>query len=131
MERVAKIGSILVLLSLMAFGSAGAQEVQGHTITDQELRNAVRAEVEAEEADRVLVDRVLQREEVRSVAGNAGLDVERARGAVGLLEGGDLARVASLASDVEDQLVGGQSTITITTTTLIIALLVLILIIVA
>ena len=131
MEGLAKVGGILVLLALTTVGTVGAQEVQGHTVTDQELRSAVRAELEAESADRALVDRVLEREEVRSVAEKAGVDVERARGAVPLLEGAELSRVASLAGDLEEQLAGGQSTITITTTTLIIALLVLILIIVA
>ncbi|MDX1632928.1 MAG: hypothetical protein R3234_13740 [Thermoanaerobaculia bacterium] len=128
---MAKVGGILVLLALTTVGTVGAQEVQGHTVTDQELRSAVRADVEAERADRALVDRVLARGEVRSVAEKAGVDVERARRAVPLLEGGELSRVASLAGDLEEQLAGGQSTITITTTTLIIALLVLILIIVA
>ncbi|MFP3947775.1 MAG: hypothetical protein ACOC8K_02860 [Gemmatimonadota bacterium] len=130
MERLSKIGGILVLLSLTAVGTVGAQQAQGHTVTDQELRNAVRGEVEAEDADRALVQRVLEREEVRSVAENAGLDVNEARDGVGLLEGVELARVASLAGDVEDQLAGGQNRVTITTTTLTIVLLILILILV-
>lgn len=131
MPRIARLGSILVVFSLLSVGSAEAQQAGDHTITDQELQSAVGAEVESEAADRAVVDRVLSRDEVRAVAEDAGLDVERAQDAVQLLEGEELARVASLAADAEDQLAGGQSTVTITTTTIIIVLLILILLIVA
>lgn len=131
MQRFAKLGSALVLLTLLAVGSVEAQQAGDHTVTNEELRSAVGAEVEREAADRAVVDRVLSRDEVRAVAEDAGLDVERAQDAGQLLEGQELARVASLATDVEDQLAGGQSTITITTTTIILVLLILILLIVA
>lgn len=131
MQRFAKIGGILAVLSLMMVGSAQAQQADSHTITDQELRSAVGAEVESEAADRAVLQRVLSSEAVQSVGEDAGLDVERAQDGARLLEGQELARAASLARDVDNQLAGGQNTVTITTTTIIIVLLIIILIIVA
>lgn len=131
MQRFAKLGGILVVLSLLAVSSAEAQQAESHTISDQELRSAVDAEVQSEAADRALLQRVLSSETVQSVGEDAGLDVERAQDAAQVLEGEELARAAGLAGDVEDQLAGGQSTVTITTTTIIIVLLILILLIVA
>lgn len=131
MPRIAKLGSILVVFSLLSVGSAEAQQAGDHTITNQELRSAVGAEVDAEATDRALLRKVLSSETVRSVGGNAGLDVERAQESVDLLDAGELDRLASLAADVDEQLAGGQSTVTITTTTLIVVLLVLIIILVS
>lgn len=132
MRRLICNGSVLtLLLSLFVVGSVEAQDAQGHTVTDAELRSAVTSKVEKEGADRALLKRVLSTEQVRSVGEDAGLDVERARSAVGLLDGAALGRVAALAQDVDDQLAGGQSTVTITTTTIILVLLILILLIVA
>jgi len=74
---------------------------------------------------------VLARPEVREAAAKVGLDLSRATAAVDTLEGADLARAADAARQVDQQLVGGASTITITTTTLIIILLLVILLVVA
>lgn len=127
MAGTARLGTLLVFLILAAAGGVEAQE---HTVTDEALRGAVAAEVDSEAADRALLERVLARDEVRRVAEKAGLEVEHAQDATGQLEREELARLASMATDVEDQLAGGQATITITTTAIIIALLVIILILV-
>ena len=116
--------------------SARASEVStegstDHAISETELRRAVDAETAEESAQRARLERVLSSEAVRAVGGEAELDVDRARDAADVLEGPALDRASSLAAEVEEQLVGGQNTITISTTTIIIVLLVLILIAVA
>lgn len=126
MENVAKIAACLVLL----LAAASPLQAQEHVTSDDELRGAVAGSVNAEAADRAALDRLLQREEVRQVAGEAGLDVERAQDAVDQLEGEELARLAAMARDADDELAGGVTTITITATTIIIALLVVILLVV-
>jgi hypothetical protein len=60
-----------------------------------------------------------------------GLDVRRAVDAVAVLDGPELASLASQSRQAEAALAGGQSSITVSTTLIIIGLLVLILIIVA
>lgn len=74
---------------------------------------------------------MLEREEVRCVAAEHGLDLTRAEDAVATLEGRGLERVAAQAERVDEALAGGDTTIVIGTTTLIIALLVLIIILVS
>ena len=68
---------------------------------------------------------------MREQAAKLGVDLSRAVAAVDTLQGSDLVRAADAARQVNDQLAGGASTITITTTTLIIVLLLVILLIVA
>ena len=67
---------------------------------------------------------------MRDVAARAGLSLERAETAVAALQGDDLHQIASQARQVQSDLAGGASTITISTTTIIIILLVVILIVV-
>ena len=85
----------------------------------------------AQDADRAAVREALARPDVRDVASELGLDLTRATAAIDTLEGPVLQRAGEAARQVNQQLVGGASTITITTTTLIIILLVIILLIVA
>jgi hypothetical protein len=60
-----------------------------------------------------------------------GVDMNRLTASVDTLEMADLGQAASTARQINQQLVGGDSTVTLSTTTIIIALLILILIIVA
>ena len=82
------------------------------------------------EADRATVLRFLDRDDVRTVAADNGIDVERVERAVEASDAGTAADLAERVRDAEDQLAGGD-TFVISTTTIIIALLVIILIIVA
>lgn len=135
MHRFDKICGVLAFalfsLSLVGAGPARAQEAPEHAVTGAELRGAAAAAAQDEAHERARLKRMLSTEAVRDVGEAAGLDVERVRDAVEMLEGRALARASSVAADVEEQLAGGQSTITISTTTIIIVLLVLILIAVA
>jgi hypothetical protein len=119
----------LAILSFVGIASrAEAQEV--HAAPQAALDAALQEHASASTADREAVLRLLERKEVKEVAGKAGLDVRRAAAAVATLEGQALADVVAQARQVEQALAGGQSSITISTTLIIIGLLVLILVIV-
>jgi hypothetical protein len=122
--------SLATLFTLVAaVPRAGAQEA--HTASQAALDAALQQHVSTSTLDRETVLRLLEREEVRKVADDAGLDLRRAASAVVTLDGQELANLAAQARQVEDSLAGGQSTITISTTVIIIVLLVIILIVLA
>jgi len=102
-----------------------------HAASQSAIDAALQQKTTTAAGDREMVRQLLERPEIRAVAGHAGLDLKRAQDAVATLDEAQLAQVASQARQVEQSLAGGQSKITISTTFLIIALLVLILLIVA
>jgi hypothetical protein len=102
-----------------------------HAAPVSALDAAVQAHVSAGTADRETLARLLARPEVQKIAGDAGIDIRRAEQAVAMLDGAQLSELAAQASQIEQQLAGGQSRVVISTTLIIIVLLVLILIIVA
>jgi hypothetical protein len=116
---------------LLVAASTAAFAGQQHIVAPSELAAAVDARVAAADADRAAVREALARPQVREAAAKFGVDLARAATALDTLEGPDLARAAEAARSVNQQFVGGASSITITTTTLIIVLLVIILLIVA
>ena len=89
------------------------------------------AKVASQDADRAAIREALARPEVKNLAAGMGVDMNRLTETVDTLAAADLDQAASTARQVNQQLVGGDSTVTLSTTTIIIALLVLILIIVA
>ena len=119
----------LLLSTLIAVPRAQAQSP--HAATQSALDAAVQEHVTSIATDRDDVLRVLNLPQVKAVAGQAGLDLRRATGAVSSLDSQDLGMAAAQARHVEQALAGGQGKITISTTMIIIGLLVLILIIVA
>ncbi len=102
-----------------------------HAAPQSALDAALQQHAATADADRETVLGLLDRPEVAAIAGNAGIDLRRVKGAVATLDDEELATLASQASQANQALAGGQSKITISTTMIIIALLVLILIIVA
>ena len=102
---------------------------QGNVIGKAALDKAVRNRVAAEQADREAVRTLLNRAEVRDMAGKAGLSVDKALTALSTLQGDDLRQIAQQARQVDDQIAGGASTIVISTTTIIIVLLLVILLV--
>ena len=124
--------SVLTLAALVALTAAAPRaEAQTHTASQTALDAALQQHTSTSTADRELVLRLLERNDVKKVAGEAGLDLRRAASVVATLDGQDLATVAAQARQVERSLAGGQSTITISTTVIIIALLIIILVVVA
>ena len=75
------------LAILIVAPSAGAQD---HVIGISALEKAVQQRVSREQADREVILSLLQRQDVRDIAGKAGLSVDKARTAVSMLQGNDL-----------------------------------------
>jgi hypothetical protein len=123
--------SIVVVTFLFVAAALPVHAQSSHAASQSVLDAAVQAEVATGTADREAVERLLDRAEVKAVAGDLGLDLRRAQSAVKTLDDAQLAEVAAQASQIERALAGGQSSITISTTMIIIGLLVLILLIVA
>ena len=122
----------LVLVAFSFVALAPRIQAQGqHAAPQSALDAAIQQHVATADADRDTLRRLLERPEVREIAGQAGLDLKTAQNAVATLQGEQLAGLAAQASQVEQALAGGQSRIVISTTLIIVALLVLILIIVA
>jgi len=107
---------------------APAANAQSNVIGRSALDKAVQERVSRDQADREAIRTLLQRAEVRDVAGKAGISLDKAAAAVSTLQGNDLRQIAEQARQVDNQLAGG-STIVISTTTIIIVLLLVILII--
>ena len=116
----------VILAVLVSAPVAGAQQ---HAIGKSALDKAVQERVLRDQADREAIRSLLERQEVREVARQAGLSIEKATAAVSTLQGDELRQVAAQAQTVNNELAGGATTIVITTTTIIIILLLVILIV--
>ena len=119
--------SLAVLLAALLV--APAAQAQTHVIAKSALSQAVQQQVSQDQADRAAIVSLLQRAEVRQIATQAGLSLEKAEAAVSTLNGQDLRDLASQARQVQNDLAGGASTVVISTTTIIIVLLIIILIV--
>ena len=122
-------GLVVLLCVLTAVPRVSAQT--SHAAPQAAIDAALQQSVTATDADRQMVQRLLEREEVKTVATQAGLDLKKASAAVATMSAQELAQVAAQARQVDQALAGGQSRIVISTTMIIIGLLVLILLIVA
>lgn len=125
--RIVRSTLAVVLATLLM---APAAHAQGHVISASALDAAVREGVDRDRSDREAILALLQREEVRQVAAQAGLSLEKAQAAVATLDGAMLRDLAAQARAAQTDLAGGASTIVISTTTIIIVLLLILLIVV-
>jgi hypothetical protein len=128
MRRVASV--LVVLFSLVAVVPRASAQTS-HAAPQSAIDAALQQHAAATDADRARVLRLLEREEIRGVAGQAGIDLQQVTGAVATMDAQELAQIAAQAEQVEQALAGGQSRVVLSTTVIIIALLVLILLIVA
>jgi pleurocidin family protein len=126
--KTARVFLVLFLVLIMAPGRAFAG--QQHIVAPGTIAAATAERTAVKDADRASIREALARPEVQSAAAKLGVSVGRLESAVNTLSGADLERAASTARQVNDQLVGGASTVTISTTVIIIALLIIILIVV-
>ena len=124
--RIVRRSLAVVLASLLMVPAAQAQT---HVVAKSALSQAVQERVSQEQADRDAIMSLLQRAEVRQIAANAGVSLEKAQAAVSTLQGQDLRDIASQARQAQNDLAGGASTVVISTTTIIIVLLIVILIV--
>src|SRR5262249_1842997 len=125
------MSSVVAVILCVLVAVPGASAQTPHVASQGTLDAAVQDRVIAAERDRDTVRAFLQRDDVKAIAGKAGIDIARAETAVATLDGAELATLAAQARQAEQGLAGGASSVTISTTTIIIALLVLILLIVA
>ena len=122
---------VLALSLVLVSSSSPAAADQQHIVAPAQVAATVADHVARQAADRASISEALQRPEVREAAARMGVDLSTVDARIATLAGADLARAADAARQVNDDLAGGASTVTIGTTTLIIILLLLILIIVA
>jgi hypothetical protein len=118
-----------LLVPMISFASPAFAQEQ-HAVTPAMLAAAVNQHVADQDASRAVVREALNRPEVREMAANAGVDLQRIAPLAETLTGSDLQRASAAAQQVNQALAGG-ATVVITTTTLIIVLLLVLLILVA
>jgi ferritin-like metal-binding protein YciE len=123
--------TVLAILLTLAAAAPRLHAQSPHVASQAVLDAAIQQHLDQTAAQREAVLRVLDRDEVKAVAGRVGIDVTTAATAVASLQGDELARAAAQAQQVEQALAGGQSRVVISTTTIIIVLLVIILLVVA
>ena len=108
---------------------APVASAQDHVVGRAALDRMIQDRLNREQADRDVIQSLLQRQEVRDIAASTGLSIDKAQTAVTMLHGSTLQQAAEQARQVQDNLAGGASTVTISTTTIIIVLLLVILIV--
>lgn len=117
----------VVAISLLWSSSAMAQ--QRHVVDPGAIRQAIANQSAIDAQNRDAVIGVLQRSQVRELAGRLGLNVTRAENAVPTLDSAELASLAESTRMIDTaQLAGGASTIVISTTTLLLIIIIVILI---
>lgn len=123
--------TVAVMFSFVVLVPPAFAQSRTHAVPSSALETIVQQHVDSVASDRAAVAALLARPEVEKIAGDAGLDLRTARGAVATLTAQELAQLASNARQAEQGLAGGQSKVTVSTTTLIIGLLVLVVLILA
>lgn len=126
-NRFAMAVLALTVIAVAGAGSSLAGEPQRHVVGQSEIQGLIDQQIGQADADRQAIRTMLQREDVRRIAGSAGLDIARVSAAAGALSGDALTTLAAQARDVNASLVGGDSTVVLSATTIIIILLIIIL----
>lgn len=122
--------SVLSVLFCILIGVPRASAQTPHAAPPSAIDQALEQHAATVDADRAVVQRVLERPDVRALAAEVGVDVRRAQSAIATLEGDQLAQLAAQARQAEQALAGGQGgSITLSYTLIIIGLLVLILLV--
>jgi len=131
MTMYKRLALAVFAVAVIAVGTAGADlasEPQRHVVGENEIQARIDQQIDQADADRQAIQSMLQREEVRQIAGSVGLDLERASAAAAVLSGSALEKLAAQARAVNAGLAGGDERIVISATAIIIILLVLILV---
>ncbi|MDO9170807.1 MAG: PA2779 family protein [bacterium] len=127
--KAGAVGACMLIFAGDAVGAVPAVEPQLHVVGADEILVRIDQQSDQADADREAIQALLQREDVRRIAGAAGLDLERASAAASVLSGEALATLAAQASSVDEGLAGGEGNVVISTTAIIIILLILILLV--
>jgi len=127
-KRLALAVFAVVVIAVGAAGASPAGEPQRHVVGENEIQARMDQQIGQADADRQAIQIMLRRADVRQIAGSAGLDLERASAAAGVLSGPSLEKLAAEAREVNAGLAGG-GTLVLSTTAVIIILLILILLV--
>jgi hypothetical protein len=120
------MASLFCVFLTLPSPSVSAEEK--HVVDSGDLSRMMQKRVEGDRAKQELIQRVLERREVREAAGRFGLDIRRAETAIPTLGGADLEEAAARAAEVDQALSGGDAIVLTTTTIIVIALLVTVII---
>jgi hypothetical protein len=127
-KRFALAVLAVVVIAIGATGASPAAEPPRHVVGENEIQARIDQQIGQADADRQAIQIMLQREDVRQIAGTAGLDLKRASAAAAVLSGPSLEKLAAQAREVNAGLAGGDSKIVISATALIIILLIIIIV---
>ena len=126
MRLLNKIVALALLPLFLVSTPAFAQ--QPRVVDAAAMNQALADKADAETTQRTLVQRVLDRTDVRETAARMGLSVEQAGSAVATLSGAELGLLAEHAGAIETAaLAGGANTVVISVTTLLLILIIVIL----
>lgn len=128
MKAYRRVTLALLAAAAFSFGIAGtglAGDARPELVGEVDIQAQIDRKIDNDASDRQVVQDLLQRPEVRRIAGSAGVDIGRATAAAGVLSGSELKDIASRAREIND-VVGGRQTVTIAVTTLVIILLLVI-----
>lgn len=120
---LAILAAALISVGIACTGWAG--ESRSDVIGEADIQTQIDRRIDSEGADRQAIQNLLRRSEVRRIAGAAGLDIERASAAAGVLSGSDLKEIGARARGINGA-VGGTETVTLSVTAIIIILLLII-----
>src|SRR5687768_8569117 len=103
-SRMRRFASVLVVLLSIITAAPRVFAQASHTAPQSAIDAALQQHVAATDAERQRVLRLLERDEIKAVAGQAGVDLQQVASAVGTMSPQELARVAAQASQVEQAL---------------------------
>lgn len=115
---------VLAVTTPMAY----AAEAPAGIASQADLDRALATSAHQEDAARDTIKSLLHREDVAAIAAGAGLDLRRAEAAVGTLQGDELQSLAAQAANVDSQLAGGDTIISISLVTLLLIIIIVILV---
>ena len=121
-----RIASLALSAMLVWVGPAMSQTTPA-VVTSGELEQALLRHADREGESRSRVIGLLQRDDVRAMAQEAGLDLRRAEAAVGTLEPTELEDLAQQAASIESGLAGGDTVIRISLVALLLIIIIIIL----
>lgn len=123
-----KLKPIAVGLLIASLITAAQPAIAQSRVVDRAaVEQALLDRVQGEGASRAAIRSLLERNEVRKIAAELGLDVRRADTAVSTLEGPELERLAQQARAANELLSGGAQTIRISVVTLLLIIIIVIL----
>jgi hypothetical protein len=123
--RLSAIG--VVLAGLLYAGPAQAQ--QAHVADVSTMRQAMAKQVQTDTDNRAVIARVLKQQPVRDAAKQMGVNLDKAERGLTTLTSSELASLASSARNIERDLAGGDTVITISVVTLLLLLILIVLIV--